>query len=115
MEVVSGKHGPLEDYNISKLGGGKLKAGPASCDMLLCVNNILASRQVKDDFFDTLQQAIAGVSSNEMFVLLGDFNAHVGSRSGGDSEWWYVIGLRGYGLLNEAGRELSFHQWNCSM
>ena len=38
--------------------------------------------------------------------MLGDFNAHVGTR-GMDDEWWYEMGPQlGYGELNDAGREL---------
>ena len=38
-------------------------------------------------------------------MLLGDFNACVGSRVEED-EWWYVRGPHGYGETNEAGKEL---------
>ncbi len=38
-------------------------------------------------------------------MLLGDFNARVGSRSEND-EWWDERGPHGHGILNEAGREL---------
>ena len=39
------------------------------------------------------------------YVVLGDFNARVGSR-GEKDEWWYERGPNGIGELNEAGREL---------
>ena len=39
-----------------------------------------ASRAEKDEFYDMLQQALDEVPSNEVFILLGDFNARVGSR-----------------------------------
>ena len=39
-------------------------------------------------------------------MMLGDFNARVGSRVSGDEEWWYERGPHGHGALNEAGREL---------
>ena len=65
-----------------------------------------ASREEKDNFFDSLQQALSAVSSEECYVMLGDFNAHVGSRVSGDEEWWNERGPYGHGALNEAGREL---------
>ena len=64
-----------------------------------------ASREMKDEFYNTLQQALSSIAHRENFVLLGDFNAHVGSRSVGN-EWWYVRRPHGYGELNDAGREL---------
>ena len=64
-----------------------------------------ASRDEKDAFFDTLQQALSAIPVNECYVMLGDFNARVGSRLEGDM-WWYERGPHGYGDLNEAGREL---------
>ncbi len=51
--------------------------------------------------FGTLQQAISMVPSNEQYVILGDFNARVGSRGSND-----VRGPHGTGESNEAGREL---------
>ncbi len=39
-------------------------------------------------------------------MMLGDFNARVGSRRSEDDEWWYERGPHGHGVLNEAGREL---------
>ena len=46
------------------------------------------SREEKDNFFDILQQALSAVPSEEYYVMLGDFNACVGSRVSGDEEWW---------------------------
>ena len=66
----------------------------------------VASREDKDSFFDTLQQAISAVPSEECFVMLGDFNARVGSRADQDDDWWYERGPHGHGVINEAGREL---------
>ena len=74
--------------------------------MLLYAPTYEATRETKDKFFDTVQQALDGVPSAEAFVLLGDFNAHVGSRVSSESEWWYVRGPHGYGSLNEPGQEL---------
>jgi len=42
---------------------------------------------------------------SDCFVLLGDFNARVGSRQVAD-KWWNERGPHGYGELNGAGKEL---------
>ena len=52
-----------------------------------------------------LQEALSSIPPRENFVILGDFNARIGSRSAG-SEWGSVRGPHGYGELNDAGREL---------
>ena len=48
----------------------------------------VAMRETKDKFFGTVDK----VPLAEAFVLLSDFNAHIGSREGSESEWWYVRG-----------------------
>ena len=55
--------------------------------MLSCYGpTYCASREMKDDFYDSLQDAISSIPSTECFVLLGDFNARVGSRVADNSE-----------------------------
>ena len=45
--------------------------------------------------------------SRESFVILGDFNARVGSRDGDEGDVWTgVRGPHGLGAVNDAGREL---------
>ena len=39
-----------------------------------------SSREEKEAFFDSLQQAISAVPPGESYVMLGNFNARVGSR-----------------------------------
>ena len=41
-----------------------------------------------------------------MYVLLGDFNARVGSRENVDEEWSSVRGPHGFGRANDSGKEL---------
>ena len=65
-----------------------------------------ASRAEKDKFFDDLQQALSSIPSNQPYVILGDFNARVGSRQTDDDPWFNVRGPHGYGESNDAGREL---------
>ena len=64
-----------------------------------------SSREEKEAFFDSLQQAISAVPPNETSVMLGNFNSQVGSRLDED-EWWHVRGPHWYGETNEAGKEL---------
>ena len=65
-----------------------------------------ASRNIKDEFFADLEQALASIPSDEPFILLGDLNARVGSRSDTDDTWEGVRGPHGYGESNDAGKEL---------
>ena len=51
---------------------------------------------------DDLQCALAEVPSREMCVIMGDFNARVGSRTGMDDLWQDVRGPHGFGNVNEA-------------
>ena len=41
-----------------------------------------------------------------MNVLLGDFDARVGSRENVDEEWSSVRGPHGFGCANDSGKEL---------
>ncbi len=64
----------------------------AGCDRKLHVMSCYAptraaSRLDKDKFSMVLDNFIASVSSRESYVILGDFNARVGSRVGGDDVW----------------------------
>ena len=72
---------------------------------MLCTNTS-ARRAEKDKFYNELQQALATIPSDQSYVILGDFNARVGSRGGNDDPWCNVRGPHGYGESNDAGREL---------
>ena len=66
-------------------------------------------RNIKEDFYETLQAAPRDVEDGEKYILLGDFNAQIGSREFGidtDDPWWEVCGPHGFGRLNSSGREL---------
>ena len=73
-----------------------------------------ARREVKDAFFQELDHMLASVPSGEKYVVLGDFNARVGSREDVGDQWDAVRGSHRYGVINDAGRELlsffSVHQ-----
>ena len=51
------------------------------------------TRSVKDEFYSDLDAALSGISQSEINVLLGDMNAHVGSRGVVDDQW---DGVRGH-------------------
>ena len=67
-----------------------LKIGSRLCDQLHVLScyapTFAARRDEKNAFFDSLQQAVLEIPSTEPFVILGDFNARVGSRVDGDDE-----------------------------
>ena len=93
----------------SRLVTAKVKVGSGRSSHLHILScyapTFAASRDEKDRFFDSLQDALSSIPSDECFVMLGDFNARVGSRGVFD-ERWYERGPHGCGELNEAGKEL---------
>ena len=72
-------------------------------------SDILQSCNIKQEFYETLQAALRDVEDGEKYILLGDFNAQIGSCEFGidtDDPWWEVRGPHGFGTLNSSGREL---------
>ena len=73
-----------------------------------------ARREEKDKFYDELDTVLSSIPSGEKYVLLGDFNARVGSRELINDQWDRVRDPNRYGFVNDAGREflnfLSLHQ-----
>ena len=65
-----------------------------------------ASRIQKDAFFQDLVQVLAAIPPDEPYIILGDFNARVGSRDDIDDPWDKVRGPHGYGETNDAGKDL---------
>ena len=58
---------------------------------------------VVDKFYDELQHAVNTTPSSDMLVIMGDFNAKVGS----DNENWHdTVGKFGYGERNDIGERL---------
>ena len=70
-----------------------------------------ASREAKDTFFQEIENILSAVLQGEKYVLMGDFN---GSRECVGDLWDGVRGPHGYGVVNDAGKELlsflSIHQ-----
>ena len=66
-----------------------------------------ANREDKTKFYNTLGSVVGwGLPNGEMYILLGDFNARVGSREHCNDQWSNVRGPHGYGEVNDAGKEL---------
>ena len=61
-----------------------------------------ASQVDKGKFYADLQSVVDGVSAEDVLLVVGDFNARVGS---GD-EWDGVCGRHGVGLMNTSGEAL---------
>ena len=93
----------MKAWSSGGVAGGKyssrlvfvaLKIGSNGIDVLhvvLCyTSTFAASREEKDDFY--MQEVLSSKPSQECYVLLGDFNTCVGSRSK-DDEWWDERGL----------------------
>jgi len=80
---------------------------------LLCVYapTLTAPDNIKDDFYSQLDSIIKGFKKQEALIILGDFNARVGS----DNEAWPTcLGHFGVGKCNDNGQRLlelcSYHE-----
>lgn len=71
-----------------------------------------AEEDAKDDFYDSLQTAIEGIPKHDILLLLGDFNAKVGSDNDNREN---VMGRHGVGAMNDNGERLicDFCESNC--
>ena len=61
-----------------------------------------ASDQEKAAFYSDLQEVINSASGRDLLVIMGDWNARVGSNTE-DEQWGRVLGKHGLGKMNEAG------------
>ena len=97
----------------SRLVTAQLQPGKNKADRLHVLSCYRAASRAENE---DLQQALDAIPSNESYVLLGDFNACVGSRHGQDDLWSLVRGPHGFGACNDAGGELlSFLSTNEAM
>ena len=62
----------------------------------------------KERFYSDLQVTLDEVNEQDLLLVVGDFNARVGSMERGNSEdaWIGVRGAHGVGWINEAGSDL---------
>ena len=65
-----------------------------------------ASRQEMNIFFDELNSILSSVPAGEKYIVLGDFNACVGSRQVVGDQWSKVRGPHGCEVTYNAGKEL---------
>lgn len=65
-----------------------------------------ARREEKDQFYDELDAILSSIPTDEKYILLGDFNARVGSREQNGEQWDGVRGPNGHRAINDAGKEL---------
>ena len=85
----------------------KKRRRPTHLHILSCyAPTFAASREEKDRFWDDLQLALDSIPSSEPYIMLGDFNARVGSRVSQDDQWVQERDTHGYGDMNQAGKEL---------
>ena len=83
------------------------------CPSFLTLVNVYAPTfksavEVKEQFYADLQAVIDAVDEHDALMVVGDFNARVGSSDVGRRGrlWDGVRGVHGTGKMNEAGREL---------
>ena len=62
-----------------------------------------SEEDLKDEFYDSLDSVLIKVNLKDKIILLGDFNARVGTRS---DLWKDVIGAHGIGSMNANGLRL---------
>ena len=65
-----------------------------------------ARREDKDAFYEDLSAVLTGIPDSDMYVVLGDLNARIGSRESAQDQWGGARGPHGCGVSNDAGREL---------
>ena len=104
--------GILTSPRLSGCGSDWIPLGSRVCmlkltllDRSLCLLQIYAPNATSgyQTFVDEVNDALLEVSATESAVLMGDFNAHVGTDT---DTWKDVIGKHGVSGLNENGRYL---------
>ena len=60
----------------------------------------------KDKFYEDLQSVVDGVSAEDVLLIVGDFNARVGSGKTDLDEWDGVRRKHGVGRMNDSGEVL---------
>ena len=58
---------------------------------------------LRTSFFEELQDTLDGVPTDDILILLGDFNVRVGRRVESNDVWKAVRGRHGIGICNEVG------------
>ncbi len=96
-----------------KMESGRGRRGSTTRPLCITIVSAYApthrsTQEKKDEFFTDLQSTLNGVHEDDVLLLLGDFNARVGSseRQAGNSNWSEVRGCHGVGRKNESGEAL---------
>ena len=79
-----------------------MKSGAVTVMQVYAPNSADTDEKV-DEFYDQLQMAINSTDKKDMMIIMGDFNAKVGSNR---THWESVIGNHGYGTINDRGEKL---------
>ena len=92
----------------SRIVVAKLLFGDQWLHVISCYAPTFARpRKEKENFYGELRDCLLSIPERDMYVVLGDFNACVGSSScGSENPWRHVRGPFGVGVMNEAGEEL---------
>ena len=67
------------------------------------VSSTSEAQKSSEDFYDQLQSVMTSIPPTDMVIVLGDFNARVGTDT---NTWHTVIGPHGVGNVNENGQRL---------
>ena len=59
----------------------------------------VAGQQDKHNFLNQLDAYITSVPARDCYVILGDFNACIGSRSDGEDELWGHMDMECHGAM----------------
>ena len=62
-----------------------------------------AEEETKDDFYDSLQAVVEGIPKHDVVLVIGDFNARVGSNNGNRGN---VLGRHWMGIISDNGERL---------
>ena len=66
-----------------------------------------AQHEDKENFFNQLAAFMSSVPVREHYIILGNFNTYIGSRSDVDADQWSeVLGLHVCEAANDASKEL---------
>ena len=85
----------------SRLAVAQLQTESCRLHVIVCYAPTFHSkREAKENFHDELQATLRSISEADRYVLLGDFNARVGSRLGPGDEWRDARGPHGVGTCN---------------
>ena len=94
----------LAALGTERILGIKLSTSSGAAHILsLYAPTLCSEEELKDNFYEALDSAVANIPTYESLYLLGDFNARVGADH---KAWSTSIGLHGIGKINNNGQRL---------